>query len=230
MHRIGFAFVLCLAVATVANAGALFDLAPTTAGPWMEGDTISFQLNLVNNTTFDWATVRGVQISNLDNPCGLTYGDISWTSFTTGIPSFQYQAVGNWVGGVSAVAFTGTVTNPMTSVGALVGGSIDCGTFDLSGFTFDPGCDPEVYWATTLPAEACDYCVVDILNFGGTNPDFIGRINLNFASDGLPYGDWNVFDNPDMFEGGIGYLYVLPEPASLGLLGLGMLVVLRRRR
>ena len=237
MFKASITCALCLTVATVASAGVNFELVPG-GSQWVEGDTVTFQLNLVNNTTFDWATVRGVQLSNETNPCGLTYGAIGWGNFAEQFPSFRYQRTSDWIPGSGpAVAFTGTATEPLTSVGATVGGFIDCGTFDLTipVGTFDPGCDPEVYWSTTLPVDACDWCKVDILNYDGPNnmnPDFVGRVNINFETEAPAgeWGDWNVYENPEMFEGGVGYLYVLPEPATIGLLGLGMLVTLRRRR
>jgi hypothetical protein len=98
------------------------------------------------------------------------------------------------------------------------------GAFGVIVPTFDPGCDPEVFWSPTLESGWCDWAKVDIVT-GTGNPDFSGRLRANFDE---PSYDMTLANGG--LQGGMGYFYVLPEPASLGLLGLGMLVVLRRRR
>jgi len=100
-------------------------------------------------------------------------------------------------------------------------------------------CDPpdQVFWSAVFAPEGdpgnpldnwCDWAKVDIVS--GTDPDVQGRIQANGLPGADPDGFLDMLWSAGDLAGGMGWFYCVPEPASLGLLGLGMLVVLRRRR
>ena len=116
-----------------------------------------------------------------------------------------------------SAAYTGTSWNEMFGFGLAAGATAHVGSFD---FQFgDCICDlPECPWDPD-----CKLRVLDIINVNGENPDFTGRIRADFD----PVIDLTPMNGG--LTGGTIDLCCIPEPASLALLGLGMLAVLRRR-
>jgi hypothetical protein len=220
-------------------------LVPQTAGPYVQGTPVSFNTTFTNNTA-DPMVMRLFQFSSSASDVApiiigadpeprykfsppVTAAN-SWTIFGAfpipqaawGALYFDNDPESEFYNGNQAVLIApgGTFTNNGT-------GSPRTGAFRVNVPTFDPGCDPEVYWATTFDPTWCDYAKVDIVT-GNGNPDQSGRLRANFDTPGYPAYDMTLANGG--LQGGMGWFYVLPEPASLGLLGLGMLVVLRRRR
>jgi len=163
--------------------------------------------------------IRLSQFSNMGMPegCASTafITPFAWDGTSFPFDAAFYATFDDWP--LPSAAYTGTDWNPMFGFGLPAGATMRVGGFD---FQFGPcECDlPVCPWDPD-----CSLVVLDIINNGGDDPDMTGRIRAMFD----PVLDLTPMNGG--LTGGTVDLCCIPEPASLALLGLGMLAVLRRR-
>ncbi len=254
MLRIGMVCLLFLAVASAADAASMtVGIAPRTgSGPYASGSTVVFDVSFTNNTDIDMV-MRLFQLNN-------TGSDVAFTTVGTDtVPSYRFTSPitsGNqWTifrpwstipqAGWAALFYDDDPEsedyNALKTIKINAGATwINDGTGTVPNKTGAFGviapdfecCDPpdQVFWSPVFDPVGGGWCAwakVDIVS--GPDADHMGRVQAN----GLPGTHPDFVDllwGDGGLDGGMGWFYCVPEPASLGLLGLGMLVVLRRRR
>lgn len=208
MLRTALVCLLALTFAVSANASTIdvrLEASPPASGVcYTVGEVVA--INVFYDSTFDQdLNVRLMQFSNAGMAAEFAAGFSDFVfDFSELTGDFLYSSYPTWP--QPASAYIQSVPNPgfIKVVPAL--GSVSAGSFDY-----------------TIPAESVGSVVVDVINPGGDNPDLVGRFKAEFD----PVVDLTPINGG--LTGGAVELCI-PEPASLGLLSVGALVLLRRRR
>ncbi len=196
------AIALCavLGFATAANAAVSLSLVPDNPGPYVGGEKVNVDLILVNDGEGEMA-MRLLQLDTALSDPALGLGDVG-IDLSSLVGTFGYGDFSS--NSVSNVTYTLTVPQP--------------------GFTlfYNEGDNLVSTISVTLPTDPGTY-ILDVAN--GQAPD--NNTGANFQWD---------FDNTQQAWAGDGTLgggrlaFVVPEPATLALLGLGGIAAFRRRR
>lgn len=227
MLKRGLTSVMTMAMASAAFADVGVELVVTPgSGPFNPGESVlvdmwvtsseslllrgtqidwrasSPELNLGSNFLFDYSSIGGVNRAATDG-----YADFS--ALAQGDPAGPWPAATIWAA---------TKESP---------GMLEM----LAGVPFHLGS-----MTVTLPTVPGEY-TLDLLNLANTHDTNFGAvIDFGFGGLGDPITKWASaaegvgVDGPITYETGPLTLIVIPEPATLILLGLGGLAVLRHRR
>ncbi len=160
---------------------------------------------------------------NIQNGCTLTfYDDVSGSGSFTGLGNTVFLA--NYSPGSSpaAISFAGDVVFTGTSELVMeLGGTIRGDQYDFIDFqgSVDFGGDLQVNLINEFVPSYGD--IFDLFDFDGYTGSF-DNIILPELGGGLYFSYDNIYED--------GTITVVPEPVSIGLIGLGMLAVVRRSR
>ena len=217
--RRGLVCLMVLAFASVAAAdhvNIVLEATPPADGPCYQ---IGEEVGITVSIESFWSTteyMRQVAFSShgMEEPCVSGFvGDVAFDGADIPFGGFGYNQFPSWPS--PALVTTATSGGPQ-HISVVPGG-----VYEVAHFTYviPEGCGPD-----ECPDPACPgACTLDIINTGTEIPDLGGRMTLGFD----PSYDLTVPNG--MITGGTITLCCIPEPASLALLGLGMLAVLRRR-
>ncbi len=205
---------LVLGLASVANADAVLDisLSPSAngalgAGMYDPGETVTFEVSATQDTQAEIG-LRLAAMDFSDSDPALTFvGDFVW-DFSTLMGDFLYA---KYLDYPTVNVVNSSVTHPTNFILLLPasgGGSLSYGTGQV-----------------TLPMAMGTYDL-DALNADSTNDNTTARIDYDFVTPTT----WLANTMPPQITGSVARMTVVPEPASLALLALGGLAVLRRRR
>ena len=212
------ALVCLLALTFVASANAstvnvrLEATPPASGSCYAEGEVIKISVYYDNNFDMD-LQLRLLQFSNMGMAAADAAGYAPWDGYNPDYPEFSewpdlpvggafYAKFNTWT--LPSAAYTGSAYFPGRVMVLSPMGSAKVGSFDY-----------------TMP----DHTVtVDVANATETDEDKTARIRANFDTT-LDLSPVN-----GGLTGGTIELCFIPEPATLGLLGVGALALLRRRR
>lgn len=206
MFKQGLVMGLVLCIASVANAGMTsLELVPATPGPYAQGDTVNVDIVLHNMEGQD-IELRLAQVDFADTDPALSVADFS-VDLSSLMGDFLYSSFPtDFAGGntISNVTFSGTGTAPGFILAVPNGGSLSLGSA-----------------VVTLPSADGTY-TLDVSNLSAVDNNSGARFDYGFAQRVTlwPVGGGTV----DLQVGAI------PEPATLALLGIGGIAMLRRRR
>lgn len=190
-----------LGIATSAFAGAMVDLRPDVAGPYVPGQVVNVDVWLVDtgdpvgNVQF-----RGLFLDFADTGAGLApAANFTWEN-PFGIGAV-FPALPNtsWV-------YPLATPNPLFQITLPEGGEVRLGDIDVTTNATD---------------------TLDVMNADNADPNFGARADFGFGGAGDPVTTWRAFSGE--LTGGTLEM-VVPEPGTLALLGLGAAAALRRRR
>ncbi len=233
MFRRGLALCAVMAMATVANAGVAVSLVPANpgvGGVYNGGETFnvdvmaqidgagpaSFRVRLLtldmNNSS------PGIGISGASTHPGTDVGDIFFWDFgSTPTCSGDPAACGDlWFidsdlgDKVANITYTGLTTSSSRQITLTQAAAKRVGVMTI-----------------TLPAVQGEY-LLDVLNAGEQDPNKGGALTYGFGTTPDPRVDLRAFTGG--MTGGQARFVVIPEPATLMLLGLGGVAAAIRRR
>ncbi len=236
---------LCAAIAmtSVAYGGVVIEVLPQDAGPWDPGATVTMDVFLTQDAGGFDRGLRGIQFDfeNSDPDLGLAeWFTFDYSSVMFGAPYAEFNELPR----ASTVYFLGNYPNgnPFDPDAAI---PLPWNSFML---VLPEEGQFHIGWIdVTLPMAEGDY-TLDVLNAPGyfgppVNPDVGAWLRYGFGMvDGDPVTNWVPAD-PDEIAGGtfafgrggeFGYTSqpgaIVPEPASVVLLAIGVLAGMRRRR
>ena len=229
--------VVCgvFAFASIAQAGAVLDLVPDNSGPYYGGETVQVDFYLSQPVSSDHG-LRLIQLdfNNTDSElystialadshpaAALSFWDFSTQAGCQFVPSLcgtghnVEDEVGGARPGIISITYSDQNPNPDSQLLLAGDGSqLHVGTLEV-----------------TLPAYtgAEATYTLDALNAAETDPNKGGEVRFGFgAGIDEPVTAWRA-EFGDVTGGMVGFT-VIPEPASLLLLGIGGIAALRRRR
>ena len=224
--RRGLVCLFVLAFASVAAAdhvNVILEADPVADPCYNPGDVV--KINVYYESFFEEQIgVRLLQFANYGSSC--TDGFAPWDGYNPDYPEFSewpdlpvggafYAKFNTWP--LPSAAYTGPANHPTYALYLNYGVVTKVGSFD---FTIPEVCPDPCPGNPDCPTA----CHIDIINVNGLDPDQTGRIRANW-DDPL----YDLYPANGGLTGGVIDLCCIPEPASLALLGLGMLAVLRRR-
>ncbi len=205
MFKQGLVLGLVLCIASVANAGSTsLELVPATPGPYAQGDTVNVDILLHNMEGQDIdLRLAQVDFGSSDSALSIADFDIDLSSLVSGAfyaPFGTDFASGN---AVANATFTALAPVPGFILNVPNGGTLSLGTA-----------------VVTLPSADGSY-TLDASNLSAPDDNSGARVDYGFTSRTTvwPIGGGTV----DLQVG-------IPEPATLALLGVGGIAMLRRRR
>jgi len=200
----------------VASAGTIpatveVGLVTDAALPLEPGDKAEFSVHLTNLDGPNPIQVRLFQVDFSDTDAALTVSDLDW----------------RYPGLISDALYAEFKTLPVVSTVYVSVGPIP--GFILALAT---GAKVEVLNFTVEVADDLDHdAVLDVINADAGDPNFGARLDFDFVTPTtltFPAGELVLGQLLEDTNGGA--VVATPEPASLGLLALGALAGLRRRR
>jgi len=209
MLKRSLALGLVLCVASAANAGYTIDV-NVPAGPYLGGETVTADIGLTGSGEADvFARLITFDFAASDSALGLA--NWSWTpAYQNGqqicsiVPSLcgtgHFEDTG--LPKVNAT-FLGTGLDAFNQIAIPGNGSIVLGSVDV-----------------TIPTAPGTY-TLDAVNNAAADANDGARLDHDFDN---PTTIWGTF------AGGTADITVVPEPATLALLGIGGLAAIRRRR
>jgi hypothetical protein len=231
MLKRGLLFCAVLGVTANAFGGAAIDLRPDVAGPYNAGQVVNFDVFLVDTGNPQGNILfRGVFLDFTDTDSGIVSvnnwrGPDGIFADNPGPPANEEadnpQDEITWVNpfGIGAVFDSLPKTSwvyPLPTANMLFqyvlpdGGEVNIGDVNV-----------------TMPNDAGTYNL-DVMNDDVADPNFGARLDFGFGGAGDPVTTWRAFTGD--ITGGTESVTVIPEPATLALLGVGAIAALRRRR
>jgi len=240
-YAIGVCFAF--AVASVAHAGAIIDLAPTQPGPYMPGQQLEIEFLLSQEPGGEDIFLRFLQFDFADTDPALTLEEEFRFDYSAqnacvqdpeqcGIEYAEFPRLTIFGGGIGVVVsnvFLGFSHDANTQIRLPAAGTIGVGSIGV-----------------TLPTQPGDY-LLDVMNADQVNANGGARFDFGFgpASGPDPHITWHAYDDEAIAGGmftasttaGAGFQFeynpipgvITPEPASLVLLALGGMAALGRR-
>ena len=215
MFRRGLVLCVVLGVASVANAGAVLDIAvePSVnpalpAGTYDQGEIVNFAVGISQDTgSLMQARLLSIAFQNTDLDINFVGSQFGWDFSTLASNALYAQFLDYPVPNVTYTSTTpvaGFILEIPADASLLLGG----GTIMLPSA---PGTEGNTYF-------------LDALNPLEPNPNLTARLDFDFNNP----TSWTGFSG-DITGGRVG-LTIVPEPATLALLALGGIAALRRRR
>lgn len=196
------AIALCavLGFATAANAAVSLSLVPDNAGPYLGGETVNVDVFLINEGEGNMQ-MRLLQLDTALTDPALGLGDVAVDTSALLSPALY----GSFPSGtVSNITYTATSPTP--------------------GFILEYGEGSNLVStiSVTLPTDPGSY-ILDVANNQAPDNNTGAVFQWDFSNTQQAFaGDGTL--------GGGQYTFVVPEPATLALLGLGGIAAFRRRR
>jgi hypothetical protein len=209
-YALALAVVFC--AATVVNAGAVVDLVLTPDLPAYDpGTSVQVDVYFGQDTAGEDILLRGIRY-DFSNTDAELMGWIGAFGFDLPFDGALYAAFPAYPR--PSAVFNSPSENPLFQEPLPGAPGMELNASFMIDIPMDA---PEgVCWTLDLMSPPADF-----------DPNLGARLNFGFGGAGDPITDWYAYDGT--IVGGVAEICTTPEPASLALLALGGLAVIRRR-
>ena len=228
MFARGLVVGIALSLVSVARAGGVVDLVPDRSGPYLVGESLDVTFLLRQDPAGEPKYIRLMQFDMNASDAALHFNSFRFDYGGQQICQIMPALCGNFYtefnvipveGIIVATAFTGMTPDQVNQIMVPSHEPITVGHLEL-----------------TLPTMPGVH-TLDVMNVAGTYPNEGALIRFGFGAcdPSSPECEWNPRPMPPWgglptLTGGMVELVVVPEPATLVLLGLSALGILHRRR